>query len=111
MVRGTVVTGISPSTVISSSGRAEWCLAISAQERLLSGVVTWIAERELGRTPHRAAADQWLRTAPSPLTRTATLDRVGAEAQSKELAARHHAVLLPRQLRDGSVPSASAVLP
>jgi hypothetical protein len=58
MVRGTEVTGIPSSTVISSRGRALWCLLIPSQVLLLCGVVTSMTDRELGRIIHSAAADQ-----------------------------------------------------
>jgi hypothetical protein len=70
-----VVTGIPSSIVRSSSGTREMCRRMLGEERLRWETVTSILVRELGRIIHRAAADQWLKTASGPEASTAAIQR------------------------------------
>jgi hypothetical protein len=75
IVRWTEVTGIPSWTARSSSGTPEMCLWIAREDRLRCPTVTSIRDREFGRIPQSAAADQWLSSPSGPEASTAAIHR------------------------------------
>jgi hypothetical protein len=76
IVRGSVVTGIRRLLVISSGGRRRRRRRIAGQDRVDRSTATSTCRCPPSRmTPQSAAAERWLRTAPSPHRITAASHR------------------------------------